>query len=113
MKLQWCKDGSCVKNKEKVTQNVVKGGWSDWYNVQECSSACIKNSKGLNQLDKIKSYNIFLNKKLSNGQCLWRLGYQIRRRKCTNPTPVNTDEGCEGPGFEVLVCDDNKVSFLK
>lgn len=45
----------------------VKGGWSDWMNGT-CKSDCLMDA----------------------------LGHQRRRRKCNNPTPINTDEGCSG-----------------
>ncbi|KAK6624589.1 hypothetical protein RUM44_011448 [Polyplax serrata] len=76
-----CRGGKCATQKKKPTQNVVKGGWSNWTNVSECSSACIQRSKG----------------------------FMPRRRTCTNPKPVNTDEGCEGSGYEVVLCTDDKL----
>lgn len=45
----------------------VKGGWSSWIN-KTCKSNCL--------LDGV--------------------GYQRRERRCNNPTPINTDEGCPG-----------------
>lgn len=33
----------------------------------------------------------------------------MRTRTCNNPKPVNTDEGCEGPKNEAVLCKDDKV----
>lgn len=37
-------------------------------------------------------------------------GYHTKHRQCNNPTPVNTEEGCEGSSFEVELCKDDKVN---
>ncbi|XP_055633094.1 A disintegrin and metalloproteinase with thrombospondin motifs adt-2-like [Toxorhynchites rutilus septentrionalis] len=76
---KWCVGGSCVKQRKKPVQ-VVKGGWSDWV-VEDCNSGCLERSKG----------------------------FQQRTRRCDSPKPVNTDAGCEGSTFDVVVCDDMKL----
>ncbi|XP_054279116.1 uncharacterized protein LOC128997502 [Macrosteles quadrilineatus] len=35
--------------------------------------------------------------------------FHTKHRKCNNPSPVNTEEGCEGPSFDVELCKDDKV----
>ncbi|XP_063221018.1 A disintegrin and metalloproteinase with thrombospondin motifs adt-1-like [Bacillus rossius redtenbacheri] len=76
----WCRGGECVVMKKKKPAQVVKGGWSDW-KPGKCSSGCIIKSRG----------------------------FQARKRTCDNPKPVNTEEGCEGPSFDVVLCKDDKI----
>ncbi|XP_055596194.1 A disintegrin and metalloproteinase with thrombospondin motifs adt-2-like [Uranotaenia lowii] len=76
---KWCVGGSCQKQKKKPI-DVVKGGWSPWIN-EDCNSGCLEDSKG----------------------------FQQRSRKCDNPKPINTDAGCEGSSFDVIVCDDEQL----
>ncbi|XP_052864441.1 A disintegrin and metalloproteinase with thrombospondin motifs adt-2-like [Anopheles cruzii] len=76
---KWCKGGQCVKQKKKPA-NAVPGGWSEW-NDEDCNSGCLQQSKGFRQ----------------------------RTRRCDNPPPINTDQGCEGAAFDVAVCDDRPV----
>ncbi|XP_050539393.1 A disintegrin and metalloproteinase with thrombospondin motifs adt-2-like [Daktulosphaira vitifoliae] len=76
----WCIAGKCVKGKPKKPKNIIKGGWSQWKS-HECTSGCIIKSKG----------------------------FRLRTRICNNPKPVNTDEGCEGPKREAVICKDDKV----
>lgn len=59
------------------------GGWGPW-KAEICNSGCLEKSKG----------------------------FQIKRRLCNNPTPVNTDRGCEGSSYEVQICKDEKVDEL-
>lgn len=83
----------------------LKGGWSDWMS-KKCQSKC-----------------------LLDGQ-----GYQKRERKCNNPIPINTDEGCPGtfctkfsfnfvvgylleydilgPSYSFALCSDKEVVWL-
>lgn len=76
----WCFGGQCsTKTNLPKPIKVVKGGWSSW-KLGQCSSGCTMKSKG----------------------------YQKRTRTCTNPPPQNTDEGCEGNSFDVVLCNDNK-----
>lgn len=77
---QWCSNGNCVQMKTGANFKIVKGGWSDWKNLG-CKSTCMVKSKG----------------------------YQKKTRTCTNPTPINTDEGCRGPSEDVQLCKDDKV----
>ncbi|XP_049961994.1 A disintegrin and metalloproteinase with thrombospondin motifs adt-2-like [Schistocerca serialis cubense] len=77
---KWCQGGSCVPAKRKKPPKVVKGGWSAW-KPEACTSGCIIKSKG----------------------------FQRRRRSCDNPKPVNTEEGCPGPSFDVVLCKDDKL----
>lgn len=58
----------------------VPGGWGPW-KEGGCSSGCIEKS----------------------------MGHLMKRRYCNSPTPVNTDEGCEGASVEFGLCNDNKV----
>ncbi|XP_053693968.1 A disintegrin and metalloproteinase with thrombospondin motifs adt-2-like [Sabethes cyaneus] len=80
---KWCIGGSCVKQKKKPV-SIVKGGWSEWDNG-DCNSGCLEQSKG----------------------------FQERSRKCDNPKPVNTDDGCEGTSVDVVLCDDEKLCANK
>uniref|UniRef100_A0A182Y641 Peptidase M12B domain-containing protein n=1 Tax=Anopheles stephensi TaxID=30069 RepID=A0A182Y641_ANOST len=75
----WCKGGTCTKQKKKPT-NIVPGGWSDWQD-EDCVSGCLEQSKG----------------------------YKRRTRRCDNPAPVNTDQGCEGVALDIAICDDGKL----
>ncbi|XP_034237574.1 A disintegrin and metalloproteinase with thrombospondin motifs adt-1-like [Thrips palmi] len=77
---KWCQGGQCVAMKRKKPVKVVKGGWSPWRS-EPCQSGCIAKARG----------------------------FQKRRRSCTNPRPVNTDEGCEGPSVDVVLCKDDNV----
>ncbi|KAJ6646995.1 A disintegrin and metalloproteinase with thrombospondin motifs adt-2 [Pseudolycoriella hygida] len=80
-KEKWCEGGTCVKKRPFVKPiEYVKGGWSSWMNGT-CKSEC-----------------------LIDGQ-----GYQRRERKCNNPKPINTDEGCPGPAFSAGLCSDEEV----
>ncbi|XP_044735482.1 A disintegrin and metalloproteinase with thrombospondin motifs adt-1-like, partial [Chrysoperla carnea] len=77
---KWCIGGDCVKTFKPKPVNIIPGGWSEW-NITKCKSGCIEKS----------------------------LGYQERRRSCTNPVPVNTEEGCDGFGYDVILCKDDKI----
>ncbi|KAJ1524302.1 hypothetical protein ONE63_010813 [Megalurothrips usitatus] len=77
---RWCQGGQCVVMKRKKPIKVVKGGWSPWRS-EPCQSGCISKARG----------------------------FQKRRRTCTNPRPVNTDEGCEGSSVDVVLCKDDHV----
>ncbi|XP_067002114.1 A disintegrin and metalloproteinase with thrombospondin motifs adt-1-like [Anabrus simplex] len=79
-----CQGGECVASQRKKPVKVVKGGWSAW-KTEACASGCIEKSKG----------------------------YQHRSRTCDNPKPVNTEEGCEGQSFEVILCPDDKLCKKK
>lgn len=59
---------------------VVFGGWGPWIETP-CTSGCIEKSKG----------------------------FQLKKRQCNNPTPVNTDKGCDGPSMEFGICKDNQI----
>ena len=37
----------------------------------------------------------------------------MRKRTCTNPTPVNTDEGCDGNSFDIVLCKDDQICAKK
>ncbi|XP_060842752.1 A disintegrin and metalloproteinase with thrombospondin motifs adt-2-like [Rhopalosiphum padi] len=76
----WCEAGKCVKGKPKKPKKIIKGGWSQW-KVHECTSGCIHKSKG----------------------------FRSRTRTCNNPKPINTNEGCEGPKQEAVLCKDDKT----
>ncbi|XP_015365933.1 PREDICTED: A disintegrin and metalloproteinase with thrombospondin motifs 3-like [Diuraphis noxia] len=76
----WCEAGKCVKGKPKKPKKIIKGGWSQW-KVHECTSGCIHKSKG----------------------------FRSRTRMCNNPKPINTNEGCEGPRHEAVLCKDDKT----
>ncbi|XP_050422560.1 A disintegrin and metalloproteinase with thrombospondin motifs adt-2-like [Adelges cooleyi] len=76
----WCVAGKCVKGKPKKPKKIIRGGWGPW-KVHECTSGCIHKSKG----------------------------FRLRTRKCDDPAPINTDEGCEGPKQETVICKDDKV----
>nr|XP_029709746.1 A disintegrin and metalloproteinase with thrombospondin motifs adt-2-like [Aedes albopictus] len=80
---KWCVGGSCVKQKKKPI-TVVRGGWSEWM-IGDCNSGCLARSRG----------------------------FQQRTRRCDNPKPVNTDEGCDGSAYDVMVCDDEKLCANK
>ncbi|EDS32641.1 conserved hypothetical protein [Culex quinquefasciatus] len=76
---KWCIGGSCAKQKKKPL-NVVKGGWGEWV-TEDCNSGCLERSRG----------------------------FQQRTRHCDSPKPVNTDAGCEGSAYDVVVCDDEQL----
>lgn len=40
------------------------------------------------------------------------IGFKLRTRTCNNPKPVNTNEGCDGPKHESVLCKDEKVCIL-
>ncbi|XP_037042307.1 A disintegrin and metalloproteinase with thrombospondin motifs adt-2-like [Bradysia coprophila] len=78
---KWCEGGVCGKKRPFVKPiEYVKGGWSDWMNGT-CKSDCLMDG----------------------------LGHQRRERKCDNPTPVNTDEGCSGPAYTMALCSDSEI----
>lgn len=77
---QYCYGGDCVKKTPPKPVKVVPGGWGPW-KEGTCISSCIEKSKG----------------------------YLGRRRSCNNPVPVNTDKGCEGASYDVVLCKDDKV----
>lgn len=82
---RWCEGGNCVQKRPFVKPiQYVKGGWSKWEN-KTCRSNCLVNGKG----------------------------YQRRERKCNNPIPINTDEGCPGSAYSVGLCSDRKVGAQK
>lgn len=72
-----------MKQKKKPI-SVVRGGWSEW-TVGDCNSGCLAQSRG----------------------------FQQRTRRCDNPKPVNTDEGCDGSAYDVMVCDDEQLCSNK
>ncbi|XP_058122660.1 A disintegrin and metalloproteinase with thrombospondin motifs adt-2-like [Anopheles ziemanni] len=76
---KWCNGGKCIKQKKKPT-NSTPGGWGGWMD-DECISGCLEQSRG----------------------------YKRRTRRCDNPPPVNTDQGCEGVAVDVTVCDDQQL----
>ncbi|XP_049548139.1 A disintegrin and metalloproteinase with thrombospondin motifs adt-2-like [Anopheles darlingi] len=76
---KWCKGGVCIKQKKKPT-NAVPGGWSEWSD-EDCVSGCLEQSKG----------------------------FRRRTRRCDNPVPVNTDQGCEGVALDIAVCEDQAL----
>lgn len=65
---------------EKKKPSVIQGGWSKW-RYEPCSSGCIAKGRG----------------------------YMAKRRTCNNPRPINTEDGCEGNSYEVVLCKDDKV----
>lgn len=78
--LKICYGGDCVSKSISVTVPSIPGNWGPW-KKGPCSSGCLEKSKG----------------------------QTTRRRYCDNPAPVSTDAGCEGSGFEIVICDDTKV----
>ncbi|CAH0551239.1 unnamed protein product [Brassicogethes aeneus] len=80
---QYCYGGDCVTKQPKPVK-IVPGGWSAW-KPATCSSGCVEKS----------------------------LGYQMKKRFCNNPTPVNTDEGCEGSSIEFGLCYDGNLCTSK
>ncbi|XP_049284975.1 A disintegrin and metalloproteinase with thrombospondin motifs adt-2-like [Anopheles funestus] len=79
---KWCEGGTCIKQKKKPSY-IVPGGWSEWKD-EECVSGCLEHSKG----------------------------YKRRTRRCDNPAPVNTDQGCEGVALDITICDDGKLCHV-
>lgn len=77
---RYCRGGECTSKIPPKPLQVIPGGWGAWKDGT-CSSGCIEKS----------------------------LGYQNRQRQCNNPTPVNTDQGCEGSSFESALCKDEKI----
>ena len=61
----------------------VDGEWSDWADWQDCTKKCGEGG-----------------------------GVQIRRRSCSNPTPLpQCGKECEGKGFESRKCNDFPCKF--
>ncbi|KAK9873743.1 hypothetical protein WA026_002098 [Henosepilachna vigintioctopunctata] len=79
-----CYGGECLSKSLPIPTLVVPGGWSPW-KEGVCKSACIAKSKG----------------------------YTTKRRICNNPTPVNTDLGCEGSSVEFALCKDDTICNKK
>lgn len=89
-----CRAGDCLPAFQIAPGPVVGGGgesfivregsWSDW-KIGPCSSGCLQRSKGARQ----------------------------RHRFCNNPTPINTDNGCEGLHFDVQLCKDDRLCKKK
>lgn len=77
-----CFGGECLSKSLPIPTQVVPGGWSSW-KEGTCKSACIEKSRG----------------------------YTTKRRLCNNPSPINTDLGCEGSSVEFATCRDEKVSI--
>nr|CAD7413736.1 unnamed protein product [Timema poppensis] len=104
---KWCQGGICVPMKNKKPVKVVKGGWSKWQ-LGECSSGCTLKSKAEVSCSNATLYdsNALLNMFKRTKCC--NIGFQSRRRTCDNPKPVNTEEGCEGPSFDKVLCKDDK-----
>lgn len=73
-----------MKKSPKKPVKVVPGGWSKWVDGK-CSSGCLQKSRG----------------------------FQMKRRYCNNPTPVNTDQGCEGSSVKFALCKDENVCIRK
>lgn len=66
-----------------VTFRPIPGKWGPWQQGA-CASGCLEKSKG----------------------------HSTRRRYCDNPAPANTDAGCEGSAFEIVICNDAKVGEM-
>ncbi|XP_076637483.1 ADAMTS metallopeptidase stall [Colletes latitarsis] len=83
-----CRGGEC-KNALQIFSGtngplVRPGGWSDW-KLGPCSSACLLKSTGA----------------------------QVRRRFCNSPIPKNTDTGCRGLHYDVVLCKDDRLCKKK
>ncbi|KAJ8935149.1 hypothetical protein NQ314_012967, partial [Rhamnusium bicolor] len=76
---KYCYGGICVNKQPPKPVKVVPGGWGPW-KEGSCSSGCLEKS----------------------------MGHVMKRRFCNNPTPLNTDQGCEGSSVEFGLCNDNK-----
>ncbi|XP_076331172.1 A disintegrin and metalloproteinase with thrombospondin motifs adt-2-like [Tachypleus tridentatus] len=74
----WCVKGNCEPWGSKNLE-VVKGGWTEW-KLGDCTSGCIKNSKGV----------------------------ITGTRTCTNPRPKNSVT-CDGPTYKISLCDDSAI----
>lgn len=81
--IKYCRGGECTSKVPPKPIQVTPGGWGPW-KEGVCSSNCIEKS----------------------------VGFLSRQRFCNNPTPVNTDKGCEGDSYETVLCNDNNVSLL-
>lgn len=83
-----CRGGECLAmlqiSTDAESSMMKEGGWSEW-KEESCSSGCIEGSKGA----------------------------RPRRRSCNNPPPKNTEAGCEGIGYDVLLCKDDKLCKKK
>lgn len=83
-----CRGGEC-KNALQIPPEtngplVQPGGWSNWI-PGPCSSGCLLKSTGA----------------------------QTRRRFCDSPIPKNTDAGCRGLHYDVVLCRDDKLCKKK
>ncbi|XP_018574479.1 A disintegrin and metalloproteinase with thrombospondin motifs adt-2-like [Anoplophora glabripennis] len=81
---KYCYGGNCVDKQPPKPVKNVPGGWGPW-KEGNCNSGCIEKS----------------------------MGHAMKRRYCNNPTPINTDEGCEGASVEFELCSDNKICKYK
>ncbi|XP_055372046.1 A disintegrin and metalloproteinase with thrombospondin motifs adt-1-like [Condylostylus longicornis] len=77
----WCEGGYCVQRRKIPQQGpIIKGGWGPWVKGK-CASGCMVHSKG----------------------------GRTQRRECNNPKPVNTNEGCEGASYDMILCEDEHI----
>ncbi|XP_045102355.1 A disintegrin and metalloproteinase with thrombospondin motifs adt-1-like isoform X1 [Portunus trituberculatus] len=77
---KWCRGGECVPWGKEGPKEVVAGGWGAWEHG-ECRSGCVEGGTG----------------------------YQLSRRKCNTPAPVNSVAGCLGTETKRSLCNDVKV----
>ncbi|KAK9702439.1 ADAMTS cysteine-rich domain 2 [Popillia japonica] len=75
----YCYGGDCIKRLPKPI-TLKPGGWGPW-RLSDCKSGCIEKSTG----------------------------YQIQQRDCNNPSPLNTDKGCEGLSYQHVLCEDTNI----
>lgn len=94
--------------KRKKPVKVVKGGWSPWRS-EPCQSGCIAKARGKQDETKRRQWRQWRVFEPGAHRSASLPGFQKRRRSCTNPRPVNTDEGCEGPSVDVVLCKDDNV----
>ncbi|XP_064476651.1 A disintegrin and metalloproteinase with thrombospondin motifs adt-1-like isoform X2 [Ornithodoros turicata] len=71
----WCQLGKCTPFPKGV--KVIRGGWTDWTEMKNCTSSCLQDSVSLRRFE----------------------------RSCTNPQKKNTEDGCEGDDVMFRPCN--------
>lgn len=83
-----CQGGECLPlshvSSPGQTTGSRPGGWGAW-KEESCRSGCIRGASGA----------------------------RARRRTCDNPSPRNSDDGCEGFSYDVVLCDDDRLCKKK
>lgn len=79
-----CRGGECKNALQMYPDFIQQGGWSEW-KTESCKSGCLMKSTGA----------------------------QTRRRYCDRPMPKNTETGCQGLHYDVVLCKDDNLCKKK